>query len=90
MEGVCSLQAAADTCYKSGIFPSLFTRTEGWVFFISFSIQVIQLPACIIKIMCFMFHFCKVLPDMVGKYFKGAKHNLLEGWVEGTWHREAE
>lgn len=61
-------------------------RTEGWVYFISFSIQVIQLPACIIKIMCFMFQFCKVPPDLVGKYFQGAKHNLLEAWVEGTWH----
>lgn len=65
-------------------------RTEGWVCFISFSVQVIQLPTCIIKIVCFVFQFCKAPGDLVGKYFKGAKHNFLEGWEGGKWHREAE
>lgn len=70
--------------------PSESCQDWAWAYFISFSAQVIQWPTCVIKVICFMFQFCKVLPDLVGKYFKGAKHYLLEGWEESTWHREAE
>lgn len=89
-ERVYSLQADADTCYQSGIFPcsytfkilpgpkacfTLFPSQSRW-----YSCWLALSRSCV-----FMFQFCKI-----GKHFKGTKHNLLEGWEEGTWHREAE